>query len=125
MYLSQIAAITFALLSILEVGAQEILQPEPKPDCKSVVSLTQCKCSKPTYPTEALRRSEQGTTIVKVGVESNGLVGTVELLKSSGSSNLDRATLEHFKTLCFKPARNETGNEIPSSTIVKYIWQIE
>ena len=125
MLLRKTVAVAFTVLNLLEAVAQENGQQEPKPDCRSVVRPDQCECKKPTYPVESLRLNEQGTTVVKVGVDHDGLVSRVEILQSSGSTNLDRATLDHFKNLCFKPARDAAGNNIPSSTIVKYIWRIE
>jgi protein TonB len=60
---------------------------------------------KPLYPREARKKGFQGEVVLKVEVLSNGLVGQVEVKKSSGHEILDRSALsavEHWK---FFPAK--------------------
>jgi periplasmic protein TonB len=58
------------------------------------------------YPTEALRRHEQGTVILRVLVDAEGKVLTVEIETSSGSPRLDRAARDAVKSWSFNPAKH-------------------
>jgi len=64
---------------------------------------------KPLYPGEARKKGFQGEVVLKVEVLSNGLVGQVEVKKSSGHEILDRSALSAVKQWKFFPAkRGET-----------------
>lgn len=56
------------------------------------------------YPREALRNREQGTVILRVLVDIDGSVQTVEIEKTSGSRSLDRAAREAVAMWHFHPA---------------------
>jgi protein TonB len=60
---------------------------------------------KPLYPREARKRGVQGKVVLKVEVLSNGLVGQVEVKKSSGHEILDRSALSAVKQWKFFPAK--------------------
>jgi len=60
---------------------------------------------KPLYPREARKRGFQGEVVLKVEVLSNGLVGQVEVKKSSGHEILDRSALSAVKQWKFSPAK--------------------
>jgi len=60
---------------------------------------------KPLYPREARNKGIQGEVVLKVEVLSNGLVGEVEVKKSSGHEILDRSALSAVKQWKFTPAR--------------------
>ena len=49
------------------------------------------------YPTDALRRGEEGVTVVKVCV-TKGKVTSVTLVSSSGHEDLDRVTMSNMRT---------------------------
>ena len=59
---------------------------------------------KPVYPREARKKGFQGEVVLKVEVLSNGLVGQVEVKKSSGHEILDRSALSAVKHWKFSPA---------------------
>ena len=56
------------------------------------------------YPLGALRRHEQGTVILRVLVNSQGLASIVEIEHSSGSTELDNAARTAVKHWRFQPA---------------------
>lgn len=58
----------------------------------------------PQYPEMAQRRGQQGTVSLEVLVLSDGRVGDVRLLVSSGYKMLDQAALKAVKRWQFKPA---------------------
>jgi protein TonB len=60
---------------------------------------------KPLYPREAQKKGFQGEVLLKVEVLSNGLVGQVEVKKSSGHEILDRSALSAVKQWKFFPAK--------------------
>ena len=60
---------------------------------------------KPLYPREARNKGFQGEVVLKVEVLSNGLVGQVEVKKSSGHEILDRSALSAVKHWKFFPAK--------------------
>jgi protein TonB len=59
----------------------------------------------PLYPREARKKGFQGEVVLKVEVLSNGLVGQVEVKKSSGHEILDRSALSAVKHWKFFPAK--------------------
>ena len=58
------------------------------------------------YPKESLHLREQGTVMLRVLVDADGKVVTVEIEKSSGSSRLDRAARDAVRAWSFNPARH-------------------
>ena len=60
---------------------------------------------KPLYPREARNKGFQGEVVLKVEVLSNGLVGQVEVKKSSGHEILDLSALSAVKHWKFFPAK--------------------
>ena len=60
---------------------------------------------KPLYPQEARIKGFQGEVVLKVEVLSSGLVGQVEVKKSSGHEILDRSALSTVKQWKFFPAK--------------------
>ena len=66
----------------------------------------------PEYPPLALRRSWEGTVVLRIKVLPNGRAGTVEVTKSSGKPQLDEAAVEAVRNWKFIPAkRGETPIE--------------
>jgi len=64
---------------------------------------------KPTYPQEARKKGYEGEVLLKVEVLANGLVGQVEVKKSSGYEALDRSALTAVKQWKFIPANQGNG----------------
>jgi len=59
----------------------------------------------PTYPPVSLRLREQGATLLRLHLDEHGLVRDVEVVRSSGSTRLDRAAAEGVRAWRFEPAR--------------------
>jgi protein TonB len=77
--------------------------------------------TKVAYPLEALRNREQGTVILSVLVGADGTVLSVEIEKSSGSRNLDRAAREAVAKWRFHPAtRNGVAHSAWASVPVTF-----
>ena len=62
------------------------------------------KCPPPPYPSVARRRGVQGTVILRVEVLPDGMVGEIEVKRSSGFKVLDRSALKAVKGWRFIPA---------------------
>ena len=67
---------------------------------------------KPDYPEESLEAGEQGVVVVSVSVGANGKAVDVTVVKSSGSSRLDRSARQAVQRHRFKPATRD-GIPIP------------
>ena len=68
------------------------------------------------YPAMAREKGWQGTTLLKVQVLKNGLVGSLEVLRSSGFSVLDQSALKGVKEWKFIPAKKDGQ---PAETFVQ------
>ena len=61
----------------------------------------------PIYPVDSTRRREQGQVVLRLHIDADGLVGTVDIIESSGFPRLDEAAQTQLKIWKFKPARRE------------------
>lgn len=78
----------------------------------------------PRYPAISRTMQEQGTVLLNVVVDENGLAKSVALNKSSGFSRLDDAAISTVKKWKFVPAQN--GQATMTSTIqvpIKFILE--
>lgn len=77
------------------------------------------------YPTNALRRGEQGVTVFAVTVGPDGRVRDCTVTRSSGSAELDAATCAKVSQRArFDPASNEHGDMIAGRYTNAIHWQI-
>jgi protein TonB len=60
---------------------------------------------KPVYPAESRKRKEQGTVILEVWVDVQGVPKEVVIKQSAGYRHLDEAALEAVKQWRFEPAQ--------------------
>jgi protein TonB len=58
----------------------------------------------PEYPAAAARTQEEGTVLVRVNVDANGVPTNVDVAHRSGSRDLDRAAVEAVRKWRFNPA---------------------
>lgn len=77
----------------------------------------------PSYPLLAKRNGVQGKVLLSVVVKSDGTPASVEISRSSGSSDLDEAALDAVKAWKFVPARSR-GQFIQASVIVPVEFKI-
>lgn len=71
----------------------------------------------PDYPPSAMRAGEQGTVMVRVEVDANGLPTSVEVAERSGSRALDRAAVAAVRQWRFQPAQRD-GQPVPGAVTV-------
>lgn len=67
----------------------------------------------PAYPQAERKAGIQGTAVLRIEVQANGLPGSVSVAASSGSAALDEAAITAVRQWRFVPAKNrETGTAI-------------
>ena len=71
--------------------------------------LQRCSSPKGNYPLAARRRHEQGVAKVALQILSNGQVGQVKIVETSGFVDLDRAAIEAVQQIkCSALKDNDT-----------------
>ena len=77
------------------------------------------------YPTDAIRREEQGTTRFRLAVGPDGRVSSCTVTASSGSAALDLATCRLMKSRArFAPARDSGGNAVADAVTSTIVWRL-
>jgi protein TonB len=79
---------------------------------------------KPSYPTAAALRGEQGTVVLLVHVRPDGLVSRVEVERSSGYARLDDSARDAVQTWHFLPSI-ENGQPIGSVVPVRIAYVLD
>jgi TonB family protein len=77
----------------------------------------------PIYPQSAKRKGIQGKVLVNAEVKTDGTANKVEILRSSGSEDLDKAALDAVKEWQFIPARRG-GNSVQASVTIPVEFKI-
>lgn len=77
------------------------------------------------YPAAALREERAGVSRFRVTIGADGRVRNCDILASSGSPDLDRATCTNVaKRARFKPATDDTGTAVSGSYTSAVKWEI-
>jgi len=77
------------------------------------------------YPGSALRAEEEGTTSIRVEIDGSGRVTSCAVTGSSGSPTLDDATCRlYVRRGRFNPAKDASGNPLPSVYNDRVRWQM-
>jgi periplasmic protein TonB len=88
------------------------------------VSLSTEFAPAPRYPTISLRNGEEGTVILLVRVDAMGRPTEIDIQKSSGYKELDRAAKKHvLETWRFYPAMHQ-GSAIAALALVPVVFKI-
>ena len=99
---------------------KEIIEPEiePTPVYDNLVN------TKPVYPKIAIQRNWQGTCILELEVLTDGTVGSIKLLKTSGRKLLDQSAIRAVRFWKFTPATKK-GKNIKSKLKVPIEYKLE
>jgi len=81
-------------------------------------------CPTPEYPAQSRRNNEQGSVNLKLLIDIQGQVKSIEVAKSSGFSALDDAALNSLKLCKFTPA-NIDGKSAERWTNMSYTFKME
>jgi protein TonB len=76
------------------------------------------------YPATALRLDQQGTTIVRFTVNTDGSVSDVHVVKSSGHEMLDDAAIRCAWSWRYRPAL-ENGEPVPARWTTNVRWKLQ
>jgi protein TonB len=77
------------------------------------------------YPSRDLREGNEGVTVFRAVVGSNGRVGACEVVRSSGHPGLDAATCKAVTARArFEPATDENGEKVVGTYSNSVRWQI-
>lgn len=77
------------------------------------------------YPPGAIRNNEQGRTGFKLSVSAEGRVTECTVTSSSGFSDLDATACRELQRRArFSPAKDASGNAIPTTYSSSVLWQI-
>lgn len=79
---------------------------------------------KPSYPTAAALRGEQGTVVLLVHVQPDGLVSGVDVERSSGYARLDDSALDAVRTWHFLPSI-EDGEPVGAVVPVRIVYALD
>jgi D-alanyl-D-alanine endopeptidase (penicillin-binding protein 7) len=92
---------------------------------KGKVNFTSHGCA-PDYPKESLVKQETGVTRLKVFMASDGRVGKVDILKSSGWPNLDNAVKGKLLAgECKGAIVKFKGVPQATASTVEYVWKLD
>ena len=89
--------------------------PSSVPDIGATVDISSKNMNPPKYPPEEARRNIQGTVILIITVDANGNATDVEVERSSGNRNLDRAAVQAARRWRFNAASEggkKTGGRV-------------
>jgi len=67
----------------------------------------------PQYPAIARQQGWEGTTVLRVEIQADGLIGSIQIVQSAGHKVLDDAAIESVRAAQFQPARHN-GTPITS-----------
>ncbi len=78
----------------------------------------------PDYPVEAYRRREEGTVLVGATVGADGRPARVEVVRRSGSRDLDQAAVDAVRQWTFEPAVRG-GRQVEAEVQVPVTFRID
>jgi periplasmic protein TonB len=79
---------------------------------------------KPSYPVSAAWRGEQGAVILMIHVAPDGLVTSVDVVRSSGFAALDSAARDAVLTWHFLPSVKD-GQPVPDDVPIRFVFALK
>jgi protein TonB len=103
--------------------------PPPPPEAKQQPARAKgnlgAYVSDADYPSDAIRREEQGATRFRLAVGPDGRVTGCTVTGSSGSAALDLATCRLMRSRArFAPARDSGGNAVADAVTSTIVWRL-
>ncbi len=80
--------------------------------------------AKPEYPGSAIRAQAQGTTSLKLCVSARGQVSNAQVVRSSGSTDLDKAALSWIQRERFTPGTQNGAAVDMCDHQLDYVWEL-
>jgi TonB family protein len=78
----------------------------------------------PRYSSEAVRRREQGATMLSVTIDKDGIPSEISVLHSSGSTGLDNEAIDWIKARWRWQSISADCTTTSASQKVLYIWRV-
>ncbi len=85
---------------------------------------TTIKLPRPAYPIVSRRKGEDGTVTLSFLVYSDGTVGGISVVRSSGYPRLDKAASKSLSSAVFRPA-SEKGLPVNSSSKIAFSFRLK
>jgi protein TonB len=101
--------------------ARERAAPEATGPDRAATPLTRVE---PDYPVQAYRAREEGTVLVGASIDASGRPVDVQVVRRSGSRDLDQAALEAVRKWTFDPAVRG-GTAVASEVQVPVTFRID
>jgi protein TonB len=96
--------------------------PPPPPTELKQIARTH---TKPPYPALSQRMGEQGTTRLKVSIDTTGKVTEVSVVKGSGSQRLDDAAAQWVKDNYRWEPPTQAGKPVATTTELDIVWDLK
>jgi len=107
-------------LGALDLGVSRIYDPD-----RTVAPAQPGKGNlQPAYPSEAERRHEEGTVLLRIHIDAEGHATAVDVIESSGYPLLDGAARARLLTWHFQPARRQDGSAAPDIIEIGFNFQL-
>jgi len=106
------------------VAAPVVAAPPPPPPPTELKAIEKTH-SLPPYPALSQRMGEQGTTLLKVSIDTTGKVTECTVVTSSGSARLDAAAVEYVKANWRWQPPTQAGKPVAATTEVSVKWDLK
>ena len=106
------------------VAAPVVAAPPPPPPPTELKAIEKTH-SLPPYPALSQRMGEQGTTLLKVAIDTTGKVTECTVVTSSGSTRLDAAAVEYVKANWRWQPPTQAGKPGAATTEVSVKWDLK
>jgi protein TonB len=106
------------------VAAPVVAAPPPPPPPTELKAIEKTH-SLPPYPALSQRMGEQGTTLLKVSIDTTGKVTECTVVTSSGSTRLDAAAVEYVKANWRWQPPTQAGKPVAATTEVSVKWDLK
>ncbi len=106
------------------VAAPVVAAPPPPPPPTELKAIEKTH-SLPPYPALSQRMGEQGTTLLKVAIDTTGKVTDCTVVTSSGSTRLDAAAVEYVKANWRWQPPTQAGKPVAATTEVSVKWDLK
>jgi TonB family protein len=80
-------------------------------------------CPKPEYPTNSRSLGHEGATVVKFDISEDGTVGAAMVSSSSGSEELDNASINLVKECIFNQ-KIVDGISVKQTSMMRIRWKL-
>ena len=107
------------------VEAPKAVAAPPPPPPPTELKAIEATHSLPPYPALSQRMGEQGTTLMKVNIDTTGKVTEVTIVTSSGSTRLDTAAVEYVKANWRWQPPTQGGKPVSATTEVSVKWDLK